>query len=70
MILLGSVNNHSNLKALNAIKTPGIKSQLNENLFTERQTCHWGFLLQFTQGPCCRLLWSQEKPRSSPTLSS
>lgn len=63
MILLWSVHIHSNLKALNAIKTLGIKSQLNENLLTERQTCHWSFLPQFTQGSCCRLLWGQEEPR-------
>lgn len=63
MILLWSVHNHSNLKALNAIKILGIKSQLNENLLTERQKCHWGFLLQFIQGPCCGLLWGKEEPR-------
>ena len=42
MILLCCANHHNTLKAQNAIKTPGIRSQ-----WTVRQECHWSFFLQF-----------------------
>lgn len=61
MILLCCANNHNTLKALKAVKTPGIRSQL-----TVRQWCHRSFFLQFFQGSCCKLWWSQEELGSLP----